>query len=188
MSEMQNKVFYTKSFIDRPANGELKDTSMVVEGWFEKADIREVKTANGPKKVANVELTATIPDSRVKVNFGDAFVRNDHRVRFRAAFWGALADAVDKANYQKGTKLMVGIRGLSTQEWTGQDGTVFRHIDGNAFDFPQVTYYPAKGNNQQDQAPAYQQPQPAQVTTDQPPFEEPEDVSQMFDEQWENYA
>lgn len=170
--QQNEKVYYSENFLHKPYLGEMKDAVLVTTGFVEKVAFREVNTQTGLKKVANIDLTATLGDTKVRNAFGEQFVRPDHRVRFHIAFWGKAAENVQSANYAQGTLLRVGMTAFESTSFQKQDGSTGYALNAQGFDFPLVVKEGKGKAANQGQRPAQQVQQRPPQAAAQPRYQQ----------------
>lgn len=132
----EKKVSYTKSAIYAAKDdGELANKLMVVEGFAKKLTVRTVDTKNGEKTVADITISAILPEKRVERNLGPEYLNDFHSVSFRITYWGYAAEHLAQYSPQKNQKVTCFIHKLKKNEYEGERGTYYS-VDATGIDFP----------------------------------------------------
>ncbi|MGO0861707.1 hypothetical protein [Clostridioides difficile] len=103
-----------------------------IEGWTCKykdkenfVEFRKVSTKNGEKLVANMELSAKLPQSVAKFYLGEDFDKEQHYIKVTA--WGQVAERLQKFNINE--NMLLGVMGkVKVEEYQKKDGTLFKKL------------------------------------------------------------
>lgn len=136
----QNKPYPHTNFLYRP-NGKdspMSDWVMTIEGYAKSITVRDVNTANGPRTIVDLTLSSIMTDKRVAFLFGEQYISEFGSVTFRVACWDRNGEFLIKNPPQKNQKVLVMVRGLKHNEFTGQNGVVYRSIQCTAIEAPRT--------------------------------------------------
>lgn len=139
MSELnENKISYTHSAVYKAKDAALDTAVMVVEGFAKRLFIQTVSVNGEMKKVATLTVSAVQPETRVKFLFGDEFVDSQyHSVRYEVAFWGKVAENLEKYPPQKNQKVTMMMTRMKKDSYTKKDtGETFLSVKATGIDFP----------------------------------------------------
>lgn len=82
----QQQVNYSDTQIYVPhANSALNELVVVTSGFVDRVNFFTRQLADGEKESCGITVRAYIADSKVRRNFGEDFVRPDHKVSFKPA-------------------------------------------------------------------------------------------------------
>lgn len=115
--------------------------TMLLEGTVESVKVASRNTASGERKVANIKLTAYMGEYHVKKNFGDSYMsvideeKKLSKVSLNIAYWGKVAESIEAANYEPGTRLLCGLKGFAP---CVIDNKVTKTVNAVGVDFPRV--------------------------------------------------
>lgn len=133
-SKGENHVHWSRTHFCAPKNARISDIILDVTGFVKKVSLREANTANGSTKVAEITLDAYIGDRTVARYFREDFVREDHRVRFRATYWRYEAESIEKIGLKEGDYVQVMLKNMSIEEGMSKAGYMYKMVRADTCD------------------------------------------------------
>jgi len=99
-----------------------ENSCIAVEGFANRMKYRKVKVEDREVGVVQLDLTASLPDHKVRWLFGEELVNEYHNVHFQVSFWDRNAEFLKQYPPYEGQLVTVGITGMKIREWNDQEG------------------------------------------------------------------
>ena len=129
---------------------DLSDLVLDVTGFVDKVQYRKVNTSKGEEEVVDITFDAYLADSKVRRFFGESFVNEKHRVRFKVTYFSYERDEIRSADVKKGDQIQAMLHTMKVEQGTSQAGYEYKMVVGRSADKLYVLREKGAGDGNRD--------------------------------------